>query len=65
MEIRKLSSQVLSSPVRDLNRGLCKLTFGEAVMTLDIFTDKSLSAKMSVKSCELDDMRRNSTVIKK
>lgn len=58
--------QILSSPVRDLNHGLCKLETGEASMNLDVCTDHSLELKMALQTCCLRDIRvENSCSIKK
>lgn len=52
--------QVLSSPVRDLNHGLCKLCFGETINTWDFYSDKSLKMKLSLQNCLLQDTRKDS-----
>nr|CAD7428776.1 unnamed protein product [Timema monikensis] len=58
--------EVLSSPVRDLNHGLCKLDVGEATLSLDIFSDHSLESKIILQCCLLEDIRPdNNIVIKK
>lgn len=57
--------QVLSSPVRDLNHGLCKLSFGETINTWDFYSDKSVKMKLSLQSCLLQDTRKDSVVEKK
>ncbi|XP_054272680.1 intermembrane lipid transfer protein VPS13A-like [Macrosteles quadrilineatus] len=49
--------EVLSSPVRDLNHGLCKLETGEAMLSLESYTDHSMELKMSLQSCHLRDIR--------
>ncbi|XP_076243831.1 intermembrane lipid transfer protein VPS13A [Calliopsis andreniformis] len=59
------SEEVLSSPVRDLNRGLCRLTFGEVINTYAFYSDKSLKMKLSLQSCVLQDTRKNSQAIRK
>ncbi|XP_033208533.1 vacuolar protein sorting-associated protein 13C-like [Belonocnema kinseyi] len=59
------TEEVLSSPVRDLNHGLCKLVFGEMSTSLELFNNKSLSIKVSVRSCELEDMRKRAAIVKK
>ncbi|KYM95926.1 Vacuolar protein sorting-associated protein 13C [Cyphomyrmex costatus] len=56
---------VLSSPVRDLNHGLCKLSFGETINTWDFYSDKSLKMKLSLQSCLLQDTRKDSVVEKR
>lgn len=57
--------QVLSSPVRDLNHGLCKLSFGETINTWDFYSDKSLKMKLSLQNCSMQDTRKNSITEKK
>ncbi|XP_076670615.1 intermembrane lipid transfer protein VPS13A isoform X2 [Andrena cerasifolii] len=59
------SEEVLSSPVRDLNHGLCRLTFGEIINTYALYSDKSLKMKLSLQSCVLQDTRKDSQVIRK
>ncbi|XP_011865236.1 PREDICTED: vacuolar protein sorting-associated protein 13A-like isoform X2 [Vollenhovia emeryi] len=59
------TEEVLSSPVRDLNHGLCKLSFGETVNTWDFYSDKSLKMKLSLQSCLLQDTRKDSVVEKR
>ncbi|XP_076375159.1 intermembrane lipid transfer protein VPS13A isoform X2 [Megalopta genalis] len=59
------SEEVLSSPVRDLNHGLCRLTFGELINTYAVYNDKSLKMKMSLQSCILQDTRKDSQAIRK
>lgn len=58
------SEEVLSSPVRDLNHGLCRLTFGEMIITYTFYSDKSLKMKLSLQSCTLRDTRKDSHGIK-
>ncbi|XP_034193125.2 intermembrane lipid transfer protein VPS13A isoform X1 [Osmia lignaria lignaria] len=59
------SEEVLSSPVRDLNHGLCRLTFGEIINTYGFYSDKSLKMKFSLQSCVLQDTRKESQIIRK
>ncbi|KAG5314184.1 VP13A protein, partial [Acromyrmex insinuator] len=59
------TEEVLSSPVRDLNHGLCKLVFGETINTWDFYSDKSLKMKLSLQSCLLQDTRKDSVVEKR
>ncbi|RZF33558.1 hypothetical protein LSTR_LSTR008204 [Laodelphax striatellus] len=49
--------EVLSSPVRDMNHGLCKLETGEASLNLETCTDSSLEMKIALQSCYLQDIR--------
>ncbi|CAK9828583.1 Intermembrane lipid transfer protein VPS13A [Anthophora retusa] len=59
------SEEVLSSPVRDLNHGLCKLTFGEIINTYAFYSDRSMKMKLSLQSCILQDTRKFSQTIRK
>ncbi|XP_078045899.1 intermembrane lipid transfer protein VPS13A isoform X2 [Augochlora pura] len=59
------SEEVLSSPVRDLNHGLCRLTFGELINTYAVYSDKSLKMKLSLQSCILQDTRKDSQAMRK
>ncbi|KAE8750070.1 hypothetical protein FOCC_FOCC003194, partial [Frankliniella occidentalis] len=49
--------EILSSPVRDLNHGLCRLELGEASVTIETFTDRSLELRTSLLTCVLEDIR--------
>ncbi|XP_075226529.1 intermembrane lipid transfer protein VPS13A-like [Lycorma delicatula] len=58
--------EVLSSPLRDMNHGLCKLETGEATVNLEMFTDSSLEMKIALQTCRLHDIRPdNNSPIKK
>ncbi|XP_026299715.1 vacuolar protein sorting-associated protein 13C isoform X2 [Apis mellifera] len=59
------SEEVLSSPVRDLNHGLCRLTFGEIINTCAFYSDRSLKMKLSLQSCLLQDTRKESESLRK
>lgn len=49
--------EVLSSPVRDLNHGLCRLEVGDTIFSSVLFTDTSLEAKLSIQEVTIIDMR--------
>lgn len=49
--------ELLSSPVRDFSRGLCRLDVGEIQFSGDVFNDTGLEAKLSVRSIEIEDIR--------
>lgn len=49
--------EVLSSPVRDLNHGLCRLEIGDTVFSSDLYTDSSLEAKLSIQGVTVVDIR--------
>lgn len=55
--------EVLSSPVRDLNHGLCRLTLWEASFFLEKNYDSSVEMKMALQSCLLEDIRTDPSVI--
>ncbi|XP_063534918.1 intermembrane lipid transfer protein VPS13A-like [Cydia strobilella] len=55
--------EVLSSPVRDLNHGLAKLTAGEAAVQLDFFSDSSAEMRASLQSLLVEDIRPDSGII--
>ncbi|XP_046422194.1 vacuolar protein sorting-associated protein 13A-like isoform X1 [Neodiprion fabricii] len=57
------TEEMLSSPVRDFNHGLCKLTIGEVTLSLDVYNDESLIMKLSVRSCLLEDVRRDDSIV--
>ncbi|CAL7940918.1 unnamed protein product [Xylocopa violacea] len=59
------SDEILSSPVRDVNRGLCRLTFGELINTYAFYSDRSLKMKLSLQSCVLQDTRKETQIIRK
>ncbi|XP_028168075.1 vacuolar protein sorting-associated protein 13C-like [Ostrinia furnacalis] len=55
--------EVLSSPVRDLNHGLAKLTAGEATVQLDYYSDSSTEMKASLQSLLIEDIRPDPTIV--
>ncbi|KAK6636914.1 hypothetical protein RUM43_010578 [Polyplax serrata] len=55
----------LSSPVRDLNNGLCKLTFWEATVFMEKYYDGNVEMKMALQTCVLEDIRTDSSVVVK
>ncbi|XP_066588204.1 intermembrane lipid transfer protein VPS13A-like isoform X2 [Prorops nasuta] len=59
------TEEVLSSPVRDMNRGLCMLSFKEIISTVDLFGDNSLKMKLSLQNFSLQDFRKGPSVVKK
>ncbi|XP_015594990.1 vacuolar protein sorting-associated protein 13A isoform X2 [Cephus cinctus] len=59
------AEEILSSPVRDLSHGLCRLTVGEISSSLDIYNDHSINMKVSVKSCLLEDTCNDTSSVKK
>ncbi|RVE50817.1 hypothetical protein evm_004566 [Chilo suppressalis] len=55
--------EVLSSPVRDLNHGLAKLTAGEATVQLDHYSDGSIEMRASLQSLLIEDIRPDPTIV--
>lgn len=55
--------EVLSSPVRDLNHGLARLSAGETTVQLDCYTDSTLEVKASLQSLLLEDIRPDSSIV--
>lgn len=49
--------EILSSPVRDFSRGLCRLDVGEINLSGEVFNDGGLEAKLSVRSIQVEDIR--------
>lgn len=56
---------MLSSPVRDLNNGLGKLNIGEVTLSFELYSNRSISMKISLRTCILEDTRKESIVIRK
>lgn len=55
----------LSSPIRDLNNGLCKLTFWEATVFMEKYYDGNVEMKMALQTCVLEDIRTDPSVVVK
>lgn len=65
MELKLFSDvdEVLSSPVRDLNHGLAKLTAGEATLQIDYFSDSSTEMRASLQSLLIEDIRPDPGIV--
>lgn len=50
------SGELLSSPIRDLNHGLCKFEVSDISSSLIIYTDHSLDGKLSVDSVLVEEL---------
>lgn len=50
------SGELLSSPVRDLNHGLCKLELDDIVTSFTVYTDGSLDGKLSVNAILIEEI---------
>lgn len=48
--------ELLSSPIRDLNHGLCKFEAAEINMSVVMFTDKSIDGKLSIDNILIEEM---------
>lgn len=55
--------EVYSSPVRDLNHGLAKLTAGEAMLQMEYCSDGSLEVKASLQSLLIEDIRPDPGIV--
>ncbi|KAM3960055.1 LOW QUALITY PROTEIN: intermembrane lipid transfer protein VPS13A [Aphomia sociella] len=55
--------EVLSSPVRDLNHGLAKLTAGEATLQIDWYSDGSSELRFSLQSLLVEDIRPDPSIV--
>ena len=55
--------EVLSSPVRDLNHGLAKLTAGETMLQMEYCSDGSLEVKASLQSLLVEDIRPDPGIV--
>ncbi|CAG5002581.1 unnamed protein product [Parnassius apollo] len=55
--------EILSSPVRDLNHGLAKLSAGEATVSLDCYSDGTKEVKASLQSLLVEDIRADPSIV--
>lgn len=53
------SGELLSSPIRDLNHGLCKLEILEIDSSITIYNDASLDGKLSVEKIAMEEIGPN------
>lgn len=53
------SAELLSSPIRDLNHGLCKFEICDIIMSSIIYTDLSLDGKLSVDCVLVEELGLN------
>lgn len=53
------SGELLSSPIRDLNHGLCKLEILEIDSSITIYSDGSLDGKLSVDKIVMEEIGPN------
>lgn len=59
------SGELLSSPIRDLNHGLCKLEILEIDSSITFYSDRSLDGKLSVEKLVLEEIGPNTNVADK
>lgn len=59
------SGEVLSSPVRDLNHGLCKFELADICTTFTVYSDKSLDGKLSIDNVLVEEIGPNANVLEK
>ena len=57
--------EVISSPIRDLNHGLCRLTLTESSLFLEKYYDSSMEVTFTLQSCLLEDTRTDDAVLEK
>ncbi|XP_057653630.1 intermembrane lipid transfer protein VPS13A-like [Diorhabda carinulata] len=50
------SGELLSSPIRDLNHGLCKLEIIDIDVSISIYNDKSLDGKLSIDTMYIEEI---------
>ncbi|KRT80524.1 hypothetical protein AMK59_6502, partial [Oryctes borbonicus] len=50
------SGELLSSPIRDLNHGLCRFEINEIATSCVLFTDRSLDGKLSVDGLSIEEI---------
>ncbi|KAF5273457.1 hypothetical protein FQA39_LY07474 [Lamprigera yunnana] len=59
------SGEMLSSPIRDLNHGLCKFEIVDILSSLCIYTDKSFDGKLSVDGLLIEELGPDANVYDK
>lgn len=59
------SGEMLSSPIRDLNHGLCKLDVVDMAMSFVVYTDKSLDGKLSIDMIQIEEIGPDANVYDK
>ncbi|KAB0792527.1 hypothetical protein PPYR_14486 [Photinus pyralis] len=59
------SGELLSSPIRDLNHGLCKFEISDILTSLIIFTDKSFEGKLSIDSLLIEELGPDANIYDK
>ncbi|XP_063908904.1 intermembrane lipid transfer protein VPS13C-like isoform X2 [Zophobas morio] len=59
------SGELLSSPIRDLNHGLCKLKISDVSTTFTIYTDGSLDGKLSADGVLVEEIGPDANIYDK
>lgn len=59
------SGELLSSPIRDLNHGLCKLQIIEIDSCITFYSDSSVDGKVSVEKLVLEEIGPNTNIADK
>ncbi|KAF5301566.1 hypothetical protein FQR65_LT08871 [Abscondita terminalis] len=59
------SGELLSSPIRDLNHGLCKFEVSDILSSFSIYTDKSFDGKLSVDGVLIEELGPDANVYDK
>lgn len=59
------SAELLSSPIRDLNHGLCKLEILEIDSCITVYNDGSIDGKLSVEKTVMEEIGPNSSITDK
>lgn len=59
------SGELLSSPIRDLNHGLCKLEILDVDTSFVVYNDRSLDGKLSIDSINMEEIGPEANVLDK
>lgn len=59
------SGELLSSPIRDLNHGLCKFEIMDIDMSFMVYNDKSLDGKLSVDTMYIEEIGPEANAVDK
>lgn len=59
------SGELLSSPIRDLNHGLCKLEILDVDVSFVVYNDRSLDGKLSIDSINMEEIGPDANVLDK
>lgn len=59
------SGELLSSPIRDLNQGLCKFKVSDITMTTTVYTDGSLDGKFVANSVLIEEIGPDANIYDK